>query len=108
MERQDEVIGANVRLTVGERAQAGVSIAVVHDVELERGRLAHHEGIARLEAGARGVAGERAMQDGHVRSVDTALEALEPAALLDDLGDVAMRGGRLGPGEMRGGRPALP
>src|SRR5439155_14618111 len=61
VEGQDEVTGADVHLAVREGAQAGVAIAVVRDVELERGRLAYHEGIARLEAGARGVGGERAM-----------------------------------------------
>src|SRR5712691_11844528 len=47
------------------------------------------------------------MQNGNMRGVDAALETLEPVALLDDLGDVAMRGGRLGPGEVRRRRPAL-
>ena len=36
-----------------------------------------------------------------------ALPPMEPVALLDDLGDVAMRGGRLGPGEVRRRRPTL-
>src|SRR5712692_4573967 len=107
MEGQDEVIGADMPLLALERPQAGIPIAVVRDVELERGRLAHHEGIARLEAGPRRVRAERAMQDGYMRGIDTALETLEPVALLDDLGDVTMRGGRLGPGEVWRRRSAL-
>src|SRR5713226_1003062 len=40
VEGQDEVVGADVRLAALERPQAGVPVAVVRYVELERGCLA--------------------------------------------------------------------
>src|SRR6266851_4896389 len=101
VEGQDEVVGADVRLAALERPQAGVPVAVVRDVELDDGGLAPDEGVRRLEARPRGVGGQDPVQDGGVRGVDAALEALEPVGLLYDFRDVAMRRGRLGPGEAR-------
>ena len=43
-----------------------------------------------------------------MRGVDAALQPLQPVALLDHLGDVAVRGRRLGPGEVRRRRLAAP
>src|SRR5215831_8490821 len=107
VEGQDEMIRAHVDVAAVEGAEAGVTIAVVGDVQLQGGRLAAHEGIARLEAGPRGVDGHHAMEDGHVRGVDAALEPLQPVALLDHLRDVAMRGRRLRPREVGRRRPSV-
>ena len=107
MERQDEVICAHVHLAAVEGTEPRVPVAVVGHVQLEGRRLAAHERVHRLEAGARRVGGQHAVQDGDVRGVDAALEALQPVALLDDLGDVAVRGRRLRPREVRQRRPVL-
>jgi hypothetical protein len=47
------------------------------------------------------------MHDRRVRGVEAAFQRLQPVALLDDLGHVPMRLGRLGPGKFGGRRHAL-
>src|SRR5262249_12763797 len=64
-------------------------------------RLAAHERVARLEARTRGIDGKHTVEDRHVRRVDATFEPLQPVALLDHLGNVAMRVRRLRPCDVR-------
>ena len=94
-------------LAVAERADAGVLVAVVGDVHDQLRRLAAHERAGRLEAAARGGLAQQPVHDRRVRGVDAAFQPLQPVALLDHLGDVAMRFRRLRPGEFRQRRHVL-
>ena len=107
MERQDEVIGADVHLVLAERTDAGVLVAVVGDVHHQVRRLAAHERIGRLESAARGRFTQQPVHDRRVRGVDAALQTLQPVALLNDFRHVAIGFRRLRPGEFRHRRHVL-
>ena len=107
MERHDEVIGADMHLVVRQRADAGVLVAVVGQVHHKVGRLAGDERAGRLEPTARRGLADQPVQDRRVRGVQPAFQPLQPVALLDHLGDVAMGCRHLGPGEFRQRRDAL-
>ena len=101
MERHDEMVAADVHLRLAERPDAGIEIAVIGDVDDELRRLAADKRARRLDAAARRVVGQQAVQDRRVRGVDAALQRLQPVAFLDDLGDVPALFRHLGPGEFR-------
>src|SRR5262245_43416612 len=99
VERQHEVVRADVHARLIQGPDAGVLVAVVRQVDDEPRRLAPDERVRRLEPGTPGVDPQQPMQDGRVRGVDAAFEGLEPVGLLDDLRHVAMALRRLRPGE---------
>ncbi len=107
MERQDELIGADVHLVLAERADAGVLVAIVGDVHHQVRRLAAHERIGRLEPAARRRFAQQPVHDRRVRGVDAAFQTLEPVALLDHFRHVAIGFRRLRPGEFRHRRHVL-
>jgi len=102
------MVGTDVDIVAGvERADAGVLIAVVGNVDHQLRRLAAHERVGRLDAAALGTVGQQPVQDRRVRRVDAAFQRLQPIALLDHLGDVAIGFRRLRPSEFRQRRDLL-
>ena len=107
VERQDVMVGADVRLVVAEGTDAGVLIAVIGDVDDDARRPGAHIGARRADPAAPRFVGQQPVHDRCVRGVEAAFERLQPVAFLDDFGDVAMALRSRGPGEFRQRRRTL-
>ena len=92
---------------VAQGADAGVTIAVVGDVNLQLRRPALDVGGVDAQAGVGRVGAQGAVQDGGVGRVDAAFQRLQPVALLDVLGYVAVGVRHGGPLELRRRRRML-
>src|SRR5438067_8806201 len=95
MERHDEVIGSDEGYLARPGVNTSVTVAIVRHVNFHR-RCTTSRPAA---SGANG-SSEGAMEDLGMGSINAAFQALQPVALLNHLGHVAMRLRHLGPGEL--------
>src|SRR5215475_6375989 len=94
MERHDEVIGADEGDLPRPGVDARIAVAIVGHVNLHRRCTP-----SRPSAGGANGRREVTVEDLRMRRIDASFQGLEPVALLNHLGDVAMRLRHLGPGE---------
>ena len=107
MERQNEVIGADMHIVRAQFANPGILVSVIRQIHDQLRRLAAHEGIGRLEPAPRGRLRQGPMHDRRVGGIQPAFQPLQPVGFLDHLGHVTLRFRHLGPGEFRRGRHFL-
>ena len=100
-EGHDEMVGAYIGLTVLQRSNPGIAVAIVGDINLQRWCPAPDEWTREWDPRPGGGGGNVAMQDRRMRGVDAAFEGLQPVALLDHFRDMAMALGHMRPLEMR-------
>src|SRR5207237_6347866 len=81
-----------------------VAIAVLGQVDFKYRRSAADKWAARIDTRPGAAGGERTVQDRRMRRVDATFERLQPVALLDHFGHVAVAGWRLGELEPRRSR----
>src|SRR5262245_25230443 len=94
MERQNEVIGTDKRDITGTGVNASVAVAVVSYVDLHRWCPTPPPAAARTHRRR-----EVAVQDLGMRGINAAFQTLEPVALLNHFGHMAVRFRNLRPGE---------
>src|SRR2546426_2803268 len=95
MERHDEVIGADEGYRTRPGVKASVAVAIARHVNVHRRCT-----TSRPSAGGANGRRERAVEDLGMGGINASFQGLEPVALLNHLGHVAMRLRDLGPGEL--------
>src|SRR5262245_14277864 len=95
MERHDKVIGPDKGYLTRPRVNTSVAVAIARHVNFHRRCT-----TSRPSTGGTNGRSERAVQDLGMGGINASFQGLEPVALLNDLGHVAMRLGHLRPGEI--------
>src|SRR6266571_8524756 len=95
MERHDKVIGADEGYLTRPGVNAGVAVAIARHVNFHRRCT-----TSRPAAGGANGRSKIAVQDLGMGGINASFQALEPVALLNHLGHMAMRRRHLGPGEL--------